>query len=309
MSKKMKNRLILLSVPVLLLTVLSVIVGVTLAPKSPAPAPQEQPTTAAVQQTSQGAVSVSPVMLTMGLGEPFTLAAQDDGGAAEGAVFQSDRPKILTADETTGGLTAAAEGYANVTVTAPNGTTAKSYVSVKKAPTAVEFPYQQVNMQKGETARLHLKPVSPDEGLARAAYRSGDEGVVTVTADGDVTAVGAGTATVTAGTYNNLTAEVQVTVLDGDGFTDATTIAASPLQQDASWSSDTLAMVPEYTTVSQYGATADGRWVKVRYNDRYGWMYNKAFADVMNYSVYDLGSLPVIADDLIFDNSRDKRAV
>ena len=93
------------------------------------------------------------------------------------------------------------------------------------------------------------------------------------------------------------------------GYAERTTIASTDLLADARWSAPKLKTVAEDSAVQEYGSSDDGRWRKVKYGDAYGWMYNKAFEETVNYSDYTLETLPVMADDLIFDIGTDKRDI
>lgn len=130
-----------------------------------------------------------------------------------------------------------------------------------------------------------------------------------MTPDGAVTANAAGTVVVTAHTYNGKSASVNVTVRDNAGYDELTTIADAGLLADAAWSAPRLASVPAGSTVRQYGASADGRWRKVKFENQYGWLYNKALENITNYTEYTLDTLPIMADDLIFKTGTDKRAL
>ncbi len=206
-------------------------------------------------------------------------------------------------------MTAKGEGYAIVTVQTPNRLTAKCYVTVRQAPAAVAFPCDEVVLQKGEKTAFTLQPSAKNEGFAAAKYSAADSGIVNIDAGGAATAEAAGSTTITGTAFNGKSAQVRVTVLDNSGFTDKTTVADATLRQQAGWQFPSLASVPAGSTVQQYGASADGRWVKVKYNDTYGWVYNKALGDVQNFTEYNVGTLPVMADDLLFDIGTDKRAI
>ena len=144
------------------------------------------------------------------------------------------------------------------------------YVTVKKAPTGAAFGNKQVAMKIGETTHFYLYPSSTDEGFATAVFSSGDDSVVSVTKNGAVTANAAGAATVTATVFNGKSAEVTVTVTDNGGFTEKTTISPTGLMEDSAWSSTRLADVPAGSKAEQYGASDDGRWLKVKLDGKYG---------------------------------------
>ena len=241
-------------------------------------------------------------MLTMGVGEKLRLSPDD-------AAFSSDNTDVVSVDDADNDLTAAATGYATVTRTLPDGTADKYYVTVKSEPAAVTFSSAKMMMQTGEQAQLFLLPASAEEGFAGATFSSDNSDVVAVNDDGTASAKSPGTATVTAVCYNGASASLEITVLDNTGYTERTTIASTDLMADARWSAPKLKSVSEDSTVQEYGSSDDGRWRKVKYGDVYGWMYNKAFEETVNYSDYTLETLPVMADDLIFDIGTDKRDI
>ena len=164
-------------------------------------------------------------------------------------------------------------------------------------------------MQVGEKAPLTLCSAADDEGFLAAVYSTSDSGIVSVSESGELTAVTEGTATVTGKTFNGKSADVTVTVRNNSGFTEQTTVVSATIRSEAGWRYPVLDMVPAGSKVKQYGASDDGRWLKVKYHDFYGWMYNKAFGDVTNYTEFNLETLPVMEDDLLFETGTDKRAI
>ena len=255
-------------------------------------------------------VSVRDPMLTLGVGESSALDAYyDSGRAPEGAAYSSDKPDVVSVDPETGEMKAEKEGYAIVTAKSFNDLTANCYVTVKKAPSKAGFPVSGLQLQKGERTTLTLSPTAKDEGFSKAELSSGDSDVVEIADSGEITAKGEGTAVVTATAYNGCSAEISVTVLDNSGFTDRTTVSDTTLRQEAGWNFTELAEVPANSEVRQYGKSDDGRWLHVKFNDTYGWIYNKAFEDVKNYDDFTLDTLPAMADDLLFEIGTDKRDI
>lgn len=273
--------------------------------------PTEEPTTVEVDyHHSPDVISLEKSMLIMGIGETYKLTAlYDYSKPAGGATYASSKPKVATVDADTGELTAVGEGYTTITVTSFNGIPAKCYVTVKKAPTGLSFVNNNVHMLPGEKTSFVLKPAKTDEGVAEAFYTSSDSDIVSVTKNGAVTAVAEGTATVTATAYNGKQATTTVHVVRESNMTSKTTTHPTYIQMDADWSSPTLGVLPEHSMVRAYGENADGRWIKVESNDIHGWVYNKAFGAPANYKVFTNETLPVMADDLIFDVGRDKRKI
>lgn len=173
----------------------------------------------------------------------------------------------------------------------------------------MRFDNKSVTMQVGEKAPLTLCSAADDEGFLAAVYSTSDSGIVSVSESGELTAVTEGTATVTGKTFNGKSADVTVTVRNNSGFTEQTTVVSATIRSEAGWRYPVLDMVPAGSKVKQYGASDDGRWLKVKYHDFYGWMYNKAFGDVTNYTEFNLETLPVMEDDLLFETGTDKRTI
>ena len=231
-------------------------------------------------------------LLTMGVGERLADCA-----------YTSDNTAVADISAADNSLTAVAAGYATLSFGAK-----KCFLTVKNAPLNVTFRNTGITMQKGEQTPLILT-AADDEGFSCAVYTSADSHIVSVTPDGKATAQAAGTTTVTATVYNGKSAAVTVQVLDDTGYTDKTTIADTELMADSAWSAPKAGSVPAGSSVRQYGTSADGRWCKVKFGDRYGWLYNRALEDITNYTDFTLETLPVMADDLIFETGTDKRAI
>ncbi len=298
------NRVVLVSVAMIFIAafIAVLIVSCKNGATESAPATQQENKQQKKADISSAFSTVSDPMLTMGVEEVCVFPQQD------GASYSCDRTDVLTVDAESGLMTAKKEGYAIVTAKS-GSSTAKTYVTVKKAPSKLKFPVSALNMQKGEKASLTAIPEADDEGFSKAVLTSGDGDIVSVSDSGEITAVKEGTATIKAEVYNGQSAEIEVTVLDNSGFTDKTTIAATTLRKEAGWNYPSIADVPEGSKVQQYGESDDGRWLHVKSGNNYGWMYNKAFEDTKNYSEYTLETLPVMADDLIFDIGTDKRDI
>ena len=254
-------------------------------------------------------MGVSNTMLILGNGEQHTLRAVYDGDKpGYGATFSSDSGAV-SVNAQTGELTANYNGYATITAKSPNGLTAKSYVTVKNAPSAVQFKNSSVRMHPGESVQFYLYPASDREGLYSAFYTTDNSEVASVTEGGVVTAESPGTATITASAYNGKSASVTVTVGESFSGTQRTTTAAVGLRRDASWKASNIVILPKGTTVTVFGTSDDGRWLKAQYGSNYGWIYNKALGAGKNYSSINLSTLPAVADDLVFDLNLNKRRI
>ena len=255
-----------------------------------------------VRITPPAKLTVSQPLLALGVGEGYRLKAIYDGNrTGYGASFSIDNPSVASINAATGAITAKAVGYAVVTVKSVNGLTAKCWLTVKKAPTAVTFSNSRVNMIAGESVQFYLRTVNWDEALYSAHYESTNPEVVSVTSSGKVTAVKPGTATVTATAYNGKKASTVVTVLASAGSTVKTTTAAVALRSDASWKGSNIVILPKGTQVTAFGTSTDGRWIKAQYGEHCGWIYNKALGVTTNCTTVTVNTLPAAADDLIFD--------
>ena len=255
-------------------------------------------------------VKMSASMLMLGVGDVFPLRAYYNGNLpAVGATFSSGTPAVASVDAETGAVTAVSVGYATVTVKSPNGKLAKCYVSVRKAPTAVAFNSPSVNMLVGERFPFYLRPVNSDEAVYGVTYESSDESVCTVSASGVVGAVQTGSATITALTYNGLTATVTVNVLADAGDHVQTTQATVGLLKDSCWKAGAIVSIPKDSAVTVYDTSADGRWFKVQYGENCGWIYNKTLGVKKNYTSITLATLPAVADDFIYDHNADIRNI
>ena len=263
---------------------------------------QTASSTVSVRITPPAKLTVSQPLLALGVGEGYRLKAIYDGNrTGYGASFSIDNPSVASINAATGAITAKAVGYAVVTVKSVNGLTAKCWLTVKKAPTAVTFSNSRVNMIAGESVQFYLRTVNRDEALYSAHYESTNPEVVSVTSSGKVTAVKPGTATITATAYNGKKASTVVTVLASAGSTVKTTTAAVALRSDASWKGSNIVILPKGTQVTAFGTSTDGRWIKAQYGEHCGWIYNKALGVTTNCTTVTVNTLPAAADDLIFD--------
>lgn len=282
-----KRKLLIMAVTMLILVALT-LTSCTLFSRREEKDETPQPTTQAATVLPE--FQTEKKLLTMGVGENLA-----------NYTYTSDNPAVAAIEAN--GLTAKSAGYAALTSGGQ-----KCYVTVKKAPQSVSFRNSAVNMQKGEQSTFYLT-AADGEGFSGAVFTSADSNIVSITPDGAATANAAGTTTVTATVYNGASAAVTVQVLDNTGYEDKTMIADTELMADSAWCAPKVCSVPAGSSVQQYGASADGRWRKVKFNDKFGWLYNKAFEEITNYTDFTLETLPVMADDLIFETGTDKRAI
>lgn len=139
---------------------------------------------------------------------------------SDGAVtYSSSNSAVVTVDESTGLVTAVGAGSATITATIAatssyNEGSATYTVIVSRKTATISFEISDVTIDEGET---YTQTVTYD-GDGTVSYESSDTSVATVNSStGEVTAVGVGTATITATAsqttaYSDATATYQITV-------------------------------------------------------------------------------------------------
>ena len=142
------------------------------------------------------------------------LGAFWDEGCEAVVSYASSDKKIATVSDT-GLVTARKAGRATVTVTAHNGLTAVCEVAVFTAPRRVTLNEKKLKMYVNDG--YQLVATLPENSLSEITWRSDNPGVATVDEAGLVAAVGVGTATVTAATFNGKTAKCKIVVEAGGG--------------------------------------------------------------------------------------------
>lgn len=113
-------------------------------------------------------------------------------------VWTSTNPSVVSVDEN-GRIAGLAAGKATIKVTTCNGKSASCKVTVKAIkPKSLTFSKLYVTMHPGETFQTGLKLKPENTSYPGATYTSDNTSVATVDASGVITAVGVGTATITA---------------------------------------------------------------------------------------------------------------
>ena len=162
-------------------------------------------------------VTISPASLSLGVGDVTTVSAvfTPSNATNKKITWSSSNPSVATIDQN-GVVTAVKAGNATITVTTDDGhKTATCAVSVHNvqvssvtvSPTTLELP-------KGETANL-IATVLPENATDKSiTWSSSDASVATVNSSGKVTAVEAGTATITVKSVDGeKTATCEITVI------------------------------------------------------------------------------------------------
>ena len=160
-------------------------------------------------------VTLSETTLTLDVGESDTLTATitPSNATDQNVTWSSDNESVATVDQN-GRVTAVAQGGATITA-AVDGKSAECYVTVNAAApvpvTSVSLDKTSLELTEGKTAQL-TATVEPNNATNKnVTWESSNTSVATVDANGLVTAVSAGTATIT------------VTTVDG-GKTDTCTV-------------------------------------------------------------------------------------
>ena len=158
----------------------------------------------------------STLALTVG-GEAKTLTAtvSPDNATNKAVTWTSDKPAVATVAD--GKVTPVGAGTATITVTTVDGDkTATCVVTVNAgtiAVTGVTLDQSTLALTVGGEAKTLTATVSPDNATNKAVTWTSDKPAVATVADGKVTPVGAGTATITVTTVDGgKTATCVVTV-------------------------------------------------------------------------------------------------
>ena len=198
--------------------------------------------------------------LTLTAGEAATLetvVTPDDATHVSISYTSSDNSVATVSDS--GEVTAVAAGDATITAAVNGmGLSADCKVTVLPAIESVELNRASLSLTVGGTAQLTYTTAPADALVKDAAFTSSDETVATVDADGNVTAVADGAATITV-EVNGVTAECEVTVSTKAASTANTTNNSNGASSgnSGSTSSDagqTQSSAPAASSSFEYGA-------------------------------------------------------
>jgi len=158
-------------------------------------------------------VTVSPTSTTLAVGQSTTLTAKLTASAfskTAGSVSWKSSNTAVASVDANGKVTGKAAGSATITVTSYNGKTRTCSVKVNTAPTAVKITGTAA-LYTGQTTTFKAA-FTPTDAQGTVAWTSGNTTVAAIDANGKVTAKAAGTAVITATTYNGKKATLTVTV-------------------------------------------------------------------------------------------------
>ena len=189
--------------------------------------------TPADKKNIQGA----PATLSMKVGDTTQIKVTDPAQSA--ASFESDKTSVATVDKD-GNVKAVGEGTANILIKATGYNDFKVAVTVSKADANKEMKAESTTLKVKVSESAQIKVTEPAN--AKLTYKSSDEKIATVTADGKVTGVSANKTTITVtdttanSTYKPLTINIEVTPKEGTvpmGYTKITLCEGQSLKISA----------------------------------------------------------------------------
>ena len=162
-------------------------------------------------------ITVYPTSMTMDIGDMQTLQWQfspAQSNPAPQASFTSSDPSVATVDFY-GKVTAVGAGTATITATTNYWTTATCQVNVNPTlATSISLNQNTMNLSVGSSQNLTATVLPATASNKTVTWTSSDESIATVDANGKVTGIATGLATITATTSDgsNLSASCAVTV-------------------------------------------------------------------------------------------------
>ena len=161
-------------------------------------------------KAAPASVTLNVASRTLGIGEAYKLVSTLPKDTASKLTWTSANTKIATVDGS-GNVKGVAAGSAKITVKTFNGKSATCTVTVKKAPGSVSLNTKSVTLGATETFQLSVT-LPKDTASNKRTWSSSKPSVAKVDANGKVTAVAPGTATITVKLFNGKTATCTVTV-------------------------------------------------------------------------------------------------
>jgi len=155
-------------------------------------------------------VTVPSRKITLGVGETYTVNPSIPESSMTEFSYSSGKTSVASVDEN-GVITARKKGSATITVRTHNNKKTTITVTVKAAPSKVEFKKSEVVLHPGDS----IKPgVSiPKNTDASYTYSSSAPDTAVISSDGTITAVSVGTAEMTVTTHNGKTDTISVRVI------------------------------------------------------------------------------------------------
>ncbi len=164
------------------------------------------------------------IKLEVGETEKITVTVTPDNASDKDVTYESSDESVVKIDEN-GNITAVGEGEATITITSKNDPTKKDTVKITvtkseepsepEEPTVPDYTIEVpdgLSIFKGETKPIGIV-ITPDDGSIVPTYKSSDESVVRVDAEGNITGVGVGAAIITVDFGNGDVRLIPVAVL------------------------------------------------------------------------------------------------
>lgn len=149
--------------------------------------------------------------ISIGLTESVKIKPVVNKGSKPKYTWSSKNKKVATVDKN-GKITGVKAGTTTITVTTQNDLKAQLTVKVLKKPTSVTLSEEQT-VEVGNTLQLKAELKPNKSGSYKMTWKSSDNQIAKVDANGVVTGLNAGSATITVTTFNKLTATCIVTVI------------------------------------------------------------------------------------------------
>ncbi len=163
-------------------------------------------------------VTISKGIVTIGVGEKYTVGSAVNNGAASAKKnYRTSNKNIvkMTRTDWNGVFVGVKPGVAYVTVRTYNGKESTCKVTVKKAPSSVNLNKTSMTLKVGQTGSLSAV-IPSDSGCATRTFRTSNSSIVKMTKtnwSGQFKAVKKGVAYVTVRTYNGKEKSCKITVV------------------------------------------------------------------------------------------------
>ena len=204
------------------------------------------------------AVFLNKTSLTLEIGESYTLFAtvSPDNATDKSVTWTSSDQSVAMVED--GKVTAIESGTATITATTSNGKTASCMITViEPAPEVIEVTSVSLNktsltLEIGESEIL-TATVLPNNATDKSVTWTSSDQAVAMVANGEVTAVGSGIATITATVSNGKTAICRITVnADIPEITqvEGATIAGTDIFMLVDYTTDSVALLNKVTVSS-----------------------------------------------------------
>lgn len=211
-----------------------------------------------INRPNTSSITLSPASAILKVGEQQQLTAevQPENAANKEVIWAVDNPEIATVNET-GLVTAVGIGTVSITATSKDNAEVKATCQI----TVIATPAGSITLNKTvatlkatETVDLEATIMPETTTDKSVTWKSSDESIATVDANGKVTAVAVGKATITATAASGVSAECVITVIEtpAGGITidkDALGITGDNLEMKVGESkSIKVTVTPETTT-------------------------------------------------------------